>query len=337
MIKKITLLFLLIGGLWSTMHAQQDPMFTKYMFNSLAFNPAFAGSPEYMSVRLLYRNQWWALDGAPTTESFTIHSPFKERVGLGLSVINDEIGATGSTSAFASYAYRIPFGAGKLSIGLQAGVVNWRANWDDLQFKDPRSNDFVYFNEEPNSWLPNFGFGLFYYTPKFYVGASVPRLVESDLTKEVPSEISQWARLYRHFFFTAGAAIPLAGDAMIFKPSILIKSVGLLGSFSADPSNASQIGAPTEFDIDVSVLFYDALWVGLSFRSAFEARQFGGRSSFDSIDLWAAFYLQNGTRVGLAYDYTLNQLQSYVQGSLEVMVGYDFSYRAKKVNTPRYF
>ena len=317
--------------------SQQDPMFTKYMFNSLSFNPAYAGSHDYMSVRLLYRDQWWGTPGAPTSQTFTVHSPVGKRVGLGVGLTNDKIGASGSTTANISYAYRIPFGKGKLNLGLQTGVTNWRADWSVLRYKDPRQQDQVFTNLTENRWLPNFGAGAFYYAPKFYVGFSVPHLINWDLQKTGALPLAgEPAQLYRHFFFHTGMIIPVKGDAIVFKPSLLIKSVGLLSDFSSSPTT-NPVGAPTEFDIDLSLLFYDAFWVGVSFRSAFEARQFGGASSFDSADIWAAFYLFNGIRIGAAYDYTLTPIQEEADGSFEIMLGYDFNYTARKVNTPRYF
>ena len=296
--RKLFFLVLFLGTSSITLMGQQDPMFTKYMFNGLVYNPAFAGSPGYLSARVLYRNQWLGLEGAPTTQSFTIHSPWKERVGIGLSILNDKIGATNSTSGFASYAYHVDFGGGKLSMALQAGAINWRADWNQLRFKDPQSLDNS-FNQSPNKWLPNFGAGVFYYAPKFYVGFAVPHLLENDLNKKSDSETESWAQLYRHYYVHAGAAFPIQGEAIIFKPSILVKSVGLLSSFNGDPSDPNTIGAPSEFDLDLSLLFYRALWLGVSFRSAFEAEAFGGKSSFDSADIWCAYYLQGGLRIGL--------------------------------------
>ncbi len=337
MMRKFTLAILIVFATISWSFAQQDAMFTKYMFNSLAYNPAFAGSPEYAQVRLLYRNQWWGIEGAPTTQTLTMHTPVSERVGLGLSLINDEIGATGSTTLNAAYAYRIPFGNGKLSIGLQTGASNWRADWDQLRFKDPASIDPSFVETTPNLWLFNFGAGVFYYAPKYYVGISVPHLYNNDLTKDVPASADVWAKQYRHYYFAAGAAFPINGDAMVFKPSILIKSVGLFGEFTPASTNPSRVGAPTEFDLDASVLFYNTLWVGASIRGAFEAKSFGGASSFDSADVWAAYYLPNGMRIGASYDYTITKLQEFARGSFELMLGYDFSYKTKRFNTPRYF
>jgi len=338
--RKLTLVILMIGGLVVQIAAQQDPMFTKYMFNSLAYNPGFAGSPEYLSVRALQRGQWLGIDGAPTTQSFTLHMPFQERVGLGMSVVNDKIGATGSTSAYLSYAYRVPFGNGKLSMGIQAGAMNWRADWSLLRYRDPRELDASFSSDTPTRWMPNFGAGIFYYTQKYYVGFSVPQLISWDLGDVAPSGGStstKGAKYYRHFYFSAGAAFPLNGDALYFKPSILIKSVGLLGELASQSNSLNVVGAPTEFDIDFSFLFFESLWLGTSFRSAFSAKAFGGESSFDSIDFWGSFYLPNGLRIGMSYDYTISKLRPVSGASYEIMLGYDFNFTDKKVTTPRYF
>lgn len=332
--KKIIPLFLLLFFISNKINAQQDAMFTKYMFNSLNFNPGYAGSKEYLSMVAIYRDQWLGLDGAPTTQTLSIHTPFKERVGVGLNISNDKIGVTGSTVGNLSYAYRVPFGKGKVSIGLQASFMNYRTDFGKLNYKDPRSNDLS-FKDDVNIWAPNFGAGVYYYSDKFYAGFSVPHLLKTDLNDKSESN-TRWAQLYRHFYFTTGVAIPIRGESLIFKPSLLIKSVELFGDFSSSSNNRMPVGAPTEFDIDLSLLFYQSLWVGASFRSAFEAF-IGKTSSVDSADFWAMFYLNRGLRVGLAYDFTLTKLKNHNKGSFEIMLGYDFHFQQKHVVTPRYF
>lgn len=335
--RKTTLSALLIFCFFGLTKAQQDPMFTKYMFNSLVYNPAFAGSPEYMQVRLLYRNQWVSMDGAPESQSFTIHSPVNEKIGLGLALLNDKIGVTGSTTANISYAYRLLLGPGKLSVGLQAGIANWRADWNRLKYRDPQDTDVAFNNIEENQWLPNFGAGVFYYSKLWYAGFSVPRLLQNDLrTNSGSVSVNEASKLYRHFYITGGAAIPLSGEDLIFKPSILIKNVGLFGTFASSGTNLFQVGAPTEIDIDASIFMFQTLWLGLSFRSSIEAFT-GDKSSVDSFDIWASVYLNNGIRVGAAYDQTITKLSPYTDGSFELMLGYDFDYNVKKMNTPRYF
>jgi type IX secretion system PorP/SprF family membrane protein len=218
--------------------------------------------------------------------------------------------------------------------------MNWRADWSVLRYRDPRELDASFSSDTPNKWLPNFGAGIFYYAPKYYIGFSVPQLISWELGDVSPTGTNtstRSAQYYRHFYFSAGAAFPLNGDALYFKPSILIKSVGLLGELASQSKALNVVGAPTEFDLDLSLLFFESLWLGTSFRSAFSANAFGGESSFDSIDFWGSFYLRNGLRIGMSYDYTISKLRPVAGASYEIMLGYDFNFTDKKVTTPRYF
>jgi type IX secretion system PorP/SprF family membrane protein len=315
--------------------AQQDPMFTKYMFNSLVFNPAYAGSREHMTINLLHRTQWWGIDGAPSTQSLTLHTPMKnERVGLGMSIVNDKIGPTSSLNGNLAYSYRIPVGKAKLCIGLQGSFNNWRADWNKLSIQEGGDNSFTELT--PNFWKPNFGAGIYYYSKHFYTGLGVPRILEYELTKNnnTSAALPLYAKQYRHYFYSIGGAIPLRGNALIFKPSLLVKSAAFDSRFSRDSAFRS-VAAPTEFNVDLSLFFQETLWVGTSFRSSIEA--FNNKSSFDSGDVWAAYYLANGVRIGVSYDYTLTKLQKKAGGSFEVMLGYEFDQRNKKTVTPRYF
>lgn len=340
--KSLTLLFFVLCFSIS-MEAQQDPMFTKYMFNSLVFNPAYAGSTGYLSLNALYRNQWtgWGnrnstIDkGAPLTQTFTGHMPFKKRLGLGLSLSNDVIGARNTTSANFAYAYRISFGKGKIAMGIQAGATYWRADWSRLNERDP--NDPV-FTSAPSAWIPNFGAGLYYHSKFFYAGLSVPQLLNYNLPflgTRLPDN-TNFARTYQHIYMTVGGAIPLYGPDFMLKPSLLVKSIGLLQDFGGNGTSITSPGAPTQIDLDVSIFLHQTLWIGLSFRTAVEA-VFDGKSSVDSADLWVAYYLKKGIRIGAAYDFTLTSINQYSNGSFELMMGYDFQYSVARVKTPRYF
>jgi len=313
-----------------TVFGQQDPMFTKYMFNSLTYNPAYAGSNDHMSLALIHRSQWVGFKGAPTTQSFNIHTPLRnERVGVGLSVVNDKIGAVGTLDANLSYAYRIPVGKNKLSIGIQAGLTNWRGDWTKLDIQEGGDDVFA---TNPNKWLPNFGAGVYFSNKKFYTGFGCPRLVEYDLREASATNTPIYAKTYRHYFATIGGAIPLGSDNLIFKPSAMVKSAGWFSSIRKDAA-FQKVGAPTEFNVDLSMFFQQTLWVGAAYRSAIERSQ----SSDDSVDFWAAYFLKNGLRIGLAYDYSLTEIQKVSNGSFEVMVGYEFDYKTKRIVTPRYF
>lgn len=334
---------------FSSILAQQEAQFTQYMFNSLVYNPAYAGSKEYLSVVAIYRDQWFGLgstngkyDGRPVTQTFSVHSPVNKRVGLGLNVVNERIGARQTSLVNVAYTYRLSFGEGTLSLGLQAGAMHWRADWDELEFKDARELDGAFDGPDPTLLIPDFGGGIYYYTRHFYAGASIPHLGHFDLrgidSLELTS-IRKWARTYRHFYVTAGGAIPLKNGNIVFKPSVLVKSVGFFNEFFKEGNLVREIGAPATFDVDASFLFQNKFWAGAAFRSAFAAFSTRNRqqSSYDSFDIWTAWLFDNGLRIGFAYDYPLGKLRPFATGSFEVMLGYDFFKSVNKVNSPRYF
>ncbi|MBX2890119.1 MAG: type IX secretion system membrane protein PorP/SprF [Saprospiraceae bacterium] len=324
------LLLPLLGLLLACHHAsgQQDPMFTNYFFNSLIFNPAVAGTNNHLTAHLIHRSQWLGLEGAPTTQSLSVHSPMKnERVGVGLSLVNDKIGASGTFDLNAAYAYHFSVGKKmKLSIGLQAGLTNWRGTWSKLLLED-RTDDV--FSENLNVWKPNFGTGLFLHGERFFAGLGCPRLLEHDLRAN-DGNASVNAQNYRHYYSIIGAAFPLGSELVVFRPSALLKTTGL---FSKMKDNQQALGAPTALDVNASFFFHKMLWVGLAYRTALEL----SNSSNDSADLWTALYFRNGLRLGASYDLPLSKLNKVNNGSFELMAGYEFDIKVKRVTSPRYF
>jgi len=328
--KFLLLSFLLHLVLANGAFGQQDPAFTKYFFNSLIFNPAVAGSNNHLTANLIHRSQWFGVEGAPTTQSLSVHTPLKnERIGLGLSLVNDKIGASGSFDFSTAYAYRFPVGKKlKLSVGVQAGVSNWRGNWSKLTLED--GTDEV-FSENLNQWLPNFGAGIYLHSERFFAGAGCPRILEYDLRNNDGST-PFYAKNYRHYYSIVGAAFPLGSELVVFRPSLLLKSTGLFSSLRKN-ATPQQVGSPTELDVDAAFFFQQFFWVGAAYRTALEL----GDSSNDSADFWVAFSFRNGLRLGAAYDLTLSKLNKVSNGSFEIMAGYEFDVKIKRVASPRYF
>src|SRR5436190_23650752 len=99
-------IFLALLALSGTATAQQDAMFTHYMNNTIAVNPAYAGTRNALTITGIHRSQWVGFDGAPITQTLTMHTPLgNHKMGIGLSVVNDKIGPVNTSGAFADYAY----------------------------------------------------------------------------------------------------------------------------------------------------------------------------------------------------------------------------------------
>jgi len=346
--KKYILLVFVFVSIGSAVNAQQDAMFTKYMFNPLPFNPAVTGTTGALDMVLLHRHQWFGIKGAPLTQNFSIHSPirigkFNENASVGGFIGHDQIGVTRTFKGYATFSYRLrlnnPTRASRiiyLNIGVSGGVANWSANYSKLDLDD--SNDPTFnANLTPNVWLPNFGAGLYLHSKMWYVGISAPKLWTNNMRERAQNENAvSIAQEYRHYYLTAGGAIKV-NDNFVIRPSFLIKNVGLFVA----KNQANSVAAPTEFNVDLGFLLMRRFWVGVSFRSSFEALAADPTSSYDSIDFWLGMRLKNGFRFGLSFDYTLTKIQGPGLGSYEVMLGYDL-YKTKedsdggKIVNPRY-
>jgi type IX secretion system PorP/SprF family membrane protein len=303
--KTLTRIFLslVITATSLTVMAQQQVMFTQYMFNGLAINPAYAGSHESLSASALLREQWSGLDGAPATQTFSIHSPFyKQKMGLGFLFLHDKIGVTSQTGVYASYAYKIEFLNGsKLSMGLQGGFTNYNAKFSKVSATDQT------FASDITEWHPNVGGGLYYSTDRFYAGISVPQLIQTDFDRNNNESDS---KLVRHYFVSAGYVFDL-NESLKLKPNTLIKYVA---------------GAPVEVDLNANLLIQEIVWVGFSWRS------------FDSIDALLQFQVSKKLQVGYAYDFaTSTDIRKVNSGSHEIMLNYRIPVSRDRIVTPRYF
>ena len=326
---KIRLFATLLGLLcFGILAAQQDPTLTNYHFNALVFNPAYAGSHEHLSLNLSHRQQWLGLEDAPITQTLTGHTPLKnERVGIGVSLSNDHVGPSGTTDLAASYAYRMQLGARKkikLALGLQGSMANWRSNFNTIRLADTDDPSFA---QNLSRWLPNFGAGAYLYTNRFYVGLSVPRLLEYDLRQAKDDTQGLVAKTYRHSYVSAGAAIPLQGSQLVLKPTLLLQQTGVLSK-----QKGQRVASPWMANVGTSLLIRELAWVGASYRTALS-----GQSSQDAANIWVAWSLRNGLRLGAAYDITLSRLRNSSSNSFEMMLGYEFDIKVKQVSSPRYF
>jgi type IX secretion system PorP/SprF family membrane protein len=158
--------------------SQSDPMFTQYMFNELYINPAYAGSREYLSATALVRQQWVGIDGAPSTQTLSAHKPIlNNKIGAGLTFLNESIGVSKRTQINANAAYRLPMGRNHLSFGLQLGMASISENLSSLGLV----NDNQFATNTGRKLAPNVGFGTYYLTPKWYAGFSIPRMLQNRL------------------------------------------------------------------------------------------------------------------------------------------------------------
>lgn len=319
-INKIIGSMLLFCLLASSMAAQQDPIYTNFMFNKLPINPAYAGSKEVACVSALHRSQWVGIEGAPTTQTVNFHTPlFNQRVGLGLGIVHDKLGLTENWRGNISYSYRPKIGKGHLGIGVTGSVISH--NYEGHRAQTVNGNDPGVHYEDISRYYPNFGAGIYYNTDGFYAGISIPTLLrqEIDYTETGIQDSNYYSyRDRRHVYLMFGGLFDLT-EKVSFKPAVLVRHVG------GNNADDLDIAAPFDMDINAMFLFLDTFGVGATWRLG------------DSLDALVFFQAAEQFRIGLGYDYSLTELQDFNNGSFELMAEYCFHNRNKKLLNPRFF
>ncbi|MDR2888054.1 MAG: type IX secretion system membrane protein PorP/SprF [Bacteroidales bacterium] len=290
------LLLLLLAGL--PVVAQQDPVASHYMFNTMTYNPGIAGISGLICATAITRQQWTGFSGAPSVTVFNVSSPlpfFNRNNGAGLLIQSDNLGFDQDINISGSYSYHLNVGQGKLGIGLSLGMLNkklepeWKIPSGDTH--TPVSGDPL-IPENAESYVAfDAGFGLYYDAGNYYAAFSVTHINQPEIkyTKGTPY-------VSRHYYATAGYTFQLANPAFEIIPSGFIYSDG----------------KTKQFTLNSLVKYNKKVWGGVSYRAG------------DAIVGMIGIELYNGLKLGYSYDFILSDISKSSRGSHEFMVNYCF-------------
>lgn len=312
--KRNYIILLLLVTASITCHGQQDAQYTQYMYNTISVNPAYAGSRDAINITGLYRNQWVGIGGAPITQTLSINSPIgrNNKVGLGLSIVNDKIGPTQETYIDIDFSYTINTSIeGQLAFGLKAGGHLLDVNFDDLN--QYTNSDILLDSNIDNKFSPNVGVGLYYHTEKLYLGVSAPNLLTTEHFDESSNDntASSFLAAERVNYYAIAGYVFNINASTKFKPAALVKAVS---------------GAPLQVDVSANFMMYDKLTLGLAYRwSAALSAQIG-------------FQFSDSIMLGFAYDWETTALgdTEFNAGSYEFFLRYEI-FKNKKILYPRFF
>ena len=286
---------------------QLEPLSNQYLLNTLAINPAYAGSRDALSLSMHHRNQWTGFDGAPKTISLAMHAPLRnEKVGLGLLVMNDRRGISGYSVIMGNFAYRILMNDGILSFGLGSGLSIFRNNWEELVAVD--QDDDLLNGNSSRYFQINFSLGAFYSNDKFFLGLSLPLFLSHDFNSSSGNfaMVNDYRRY--NYFINGGYLFTLSPNWKLL-PSSMIRY---------NPASTIQV------DVNSFLIFHDKVWFGISYRSN------------KSVVGHLIYQINNQLAVGYAYDRGFGKIGGYLGGSHEITIRYDFRYIIDVIG-PRYF
>lgn len=294
--------------------AQQDPQFSFNKATQLTVNPGYAGNDGAINGAILNRYQWVGISGAPKTLVFSVGSAsklFGLNSGIGFNIISDEIGFQKNILVSLDYAYRKKIGIGDLGFGASVGFYNMSVNGGD-RWHFPtgefwNSSDDKYPQSEASQLALDMGLGVYLRSKDYFCGASVTHLNQASII------LGEEARsfLARHYYLSAGYNISLTDPLFELQPSVYFKTDGV--SYQAD------------FLVDL--VYKKRFSAGLNYRIN------------DAIGVLLGFELNNGLKIGYAYDIITSALSGYTGGSHELYLSYSLDLgknRNKKYKSVRY-
>ncbi|NTE05767.1 type IX secretion system membrane protein PorP/SprF [Agrobacterium tumefaciens] len=332
-INKIILMLTLIIGLKESIRAQQSIQFSQYIFNSLSVNPAYAGYKEELFAQLAVRTQWTGIKGAPQTGQLSLDgvtNTTTKRMGLGLQLTADRLGPQTATSIYFNYAYRLQLDAAdtkRLSFGLAAGLTSYGLDGSLLDPISPEDQSLP--NGMINSYIPDVRFGIYYYSSKFYLGASMLDLLSGDQSNDIfrwNAGTVQNIKRKRSLYIIAGTLFDLS-DGLKLRPSMLVKE---------------DFKGPTSLDLNAMFIFNDRFWIGGGYRTGItlwnkEYKQGQTLSNSNSLSAIVQFYANDRLRIGYSYDYIVSGLSTVQNGTHEITLGLTFPSKTNRILSPRFF
>ena len=286
-------------------HAQQDVQYTQYMYNTININPAYAGSRGVLSIFGLHRTQWVGIDGAPTSNAFSINTPLtNSNLGLGVSFVNDKIGPTNSNTLSGDLSYSIKTSERyKLAFGLKVSGNMFNLDPNKLHAEDPTDPNLQNYD---NKITPNFGAGVYFHSDRMYVGFSVPSI--SRNAKYSDNDVAVYKE--RENFYLIGGYVFNLSQSLQFKPAFLTKMI---------------TGAPLQVDVSANFLYNEKFMLGAAYRLDAAA------------SILTGFQINDGLYIGYAYDLETERLKNYSSGSHEIFLRFELFNKVDKMVTPRFF
>ncbi|GAA4311737.1 type IX secretion system membrane protein PorP/SprF [Pontixanthobacter gangjinensis] len=302
--KKYLIIFIFIAGISG--YSQQDAQYTQYLYNTSLFNPAYVGSEDFLKISGVYRSQWVGLDGAPETLSLSINDQIGKNVGIGGSIISDKVGPSDETIINADFSYTLDFENKALAFGLKASANILNVDFSQLTGSDA---DTEFQENIDNRFTPNIGAGVYFYSDNYYLGLSVPQMLETSHYERNDVRETYLAKERFHTYFMGGYVFELSNELKL-KPAYLLKVTD---------------GAPLQFDLSANFLFLERFTLGASYRLNSAVSALAGFQVFDNVF------------VGYSYDADTTELRSYNSGSHEIVLKFDISNTLNKYMSPRFF
>lgn len=217
--KRIQLIIVVLIALLPEARAQYDPSFSHYWAMETSFNPAAAGKDPMLNVIGAYNMALTGFEHYPKTMYISADMPLRllgAIHGVGLQVVNDEIGLFSHKKVNLQYAYKHRLLGGTISVGLQGGLLSesFKGSGVDLEKSD---GDNVFTKTDVTGSGFDLSAGLYYQQRSWYVALSAQHLTGPTIELGETNELN----ISQSFYFTGGYNIRLKNPFFTIQTSVL--------------------------------------------------------------------------------------------------------------------
>lgn len=289
--------------------AQQDPMYSMYMFDKAIINPAFAGSSNWIVATVKSRNQAIAVSGQEKTQTINVHAPIqKKHIGLGFKLVKDKIAIMNTLNATAMLSYHLGLAGGKLSLGLEAGVFSKKVNYQELVINMRGDNAIP--PSTVSSMVPDVSMGMYYQKKQIYLGFSYYHLIKKSFDNGEAS--SSQSHLAKQINLLGGNVFELS-KSLTMEPSFLLKY---------------QPNSTTQLDLNTMLYYNNIIGAGLQYRIG------------NAVAGILRINIKDSFRICYSYDMNVSKATPYTKGAHEIILSYGFKLPpppTQKEIHPRYY
>lgn len=333
MIKRFTLI-VFVFAFALVAKAQQDPYYTHFMLNKIAFNPGSAGYKDAICANVLAHRQWTGYKDqsleyiTPTGQSLqrrsvgpqtyfgTVTAPVKMlKGGVGLVFMSDAVGYERTINVKVSYAYHHQFrNYSRLQVGLDAGML--QKEFDGSYYNPHDPNDPLIPTGVTSGRKFDLGLGAYYNNPNwanFELGVSATHITGGSVSYSVGAGGTRTVGIVPNIYVVASTSHPIMGGGVILQPNIWVKT----------------IFATTQVDLNCRALINQIYVAGLSYRD-------GGRSTLlDAFALQFGYYVKQNFYLGYSYDIPITRGLAG-GGTHEIFASYCFNISPPPPSAPKW-
>jgi type IX secretion system PorP/SprF family membrane protein len=285
-------IFLLLCLFLTTVKAQQEPSFSHYWTMEPSFNPAAVGKESKINVTGAYAMTLTGFEHNPRTMYVAGDMPFmllNKLHGVGLQMMNDQIGLFNHQRLVVQYAYKQRLFGGMLSVGVQVGLLSEKFKGSELDLED--TSDPAFSKTDDNGTALDLSAGLYYQHGPWYAGLSILHATAPTIELGERS-IYNMSNVY---YLTGGYNIRLNNPLLTIHPSMLVRYDGV--------AYRGDVTCRLKYTHDNRVLY-----AGVGYSPTNSVTAFVGG-------------LFHGVMLGYSYEIYTSAL-SFGNGSHELFVGY---------------